>query len=140
MTVFSKRDGIRLLGIHPELVAKLEIIFKTMQAFGHPMFVVSGIRTDEEQQALYAQGRTKPGKIVTNIDGIIKRSNHQLNKVTGFGHAVDCAFINRPETPGNDTWSEDEPWNVYGTIAEFLELNWGGRWKSLVDRPHLELR
>lgn len=34
------------------------------------------LRSTEEQQALYAQGRTKPGKKVTWIDGVNKRSKH----------------------------------------------------------------
>jgi peptidoglycan L-alanyl-D-glutamate endopeptidase CwlK len=49
--------------------------------------VISGLRTTQEQQLLYAQGRTMPGKIITNCDGIKKKSNHQSD--TGISDAVD---------------------------------------------------
>ncbi len=35
------------------------------------------LRTAAEQDALYAQGRTKPGRIVTNAPGISYSSYHQ---------------------------------------------------------------
>lgn len=135
---FSKRDEIRLNGVHPEIVLALNKIFGVMKSLGYPMFVVSGVRTDEEQRKLYAQGRTSPGRKITYIDGINKRSKHQINKITNYGHAVDCAFINLPDTDKDETW--DGPWELYGVLAETLGLDWGGRWKTLVDRPHIELR
>ncbi len=137
---FSKTDELRLIGVHPELVLKLMKIFAAMALMGHPMFVVSGVRSDEEQKRLYQLGRTKPGNVVTNIDGITKRSNHQVNKLTNYGHAVDCAFINDPNTPIDETWDLKQPWSLYGELAETTGLTWGGRWKTLVDLPHIELR
>lgn len=51
--------------------------------------VISGVRMSQEQQFLFAQGRTMPGHIVTNCDGIIKKSNHQVDEF-GIGNAVDA--------------------------------------------------
>lgn len=124
----------RLRGVHPDLIEKVGRILLAMETLGHPMIVVSGLRTDAEQASLYAQGRTKPGKIVTNLDGVTKRSNHQ-SKADGWGHAVDMAFLRN----GKPSWAEDHPWELYGLTAESLGLTWGGRWKKLVDRPHIEL-
>jgi peptidoglycan L-alanyl-D-glutamate endopeptidase CwlK len=124
----------RLAGVQPALRAKVERILAAMLALGYPMFVVSGNRTLAEQQKLYAQGRTAPGKIVTNCDGVARKSNHQ------DGRAVDCAFVDDPLTAKIETWDEKQPWEVYGTMAEALGLTWGGRWKSPVDKPHIELR
>ena len=131
----TERDRKRLEGIDPILIVAVEKLLAIMQILGHPMFVVSGFRTVAQQQALYAQGRTKPGKIVTYCDGIIKKSNHQS------GRAVDLAFIDDPKTEKNETWAEDSPWIVYGTIAKFLGLSWGGDWAPpKTDKPHIELR
>ena len=93
----------------------------------------------EEQQRLYAQGRTTQGKKVTNCDGISKKSRHQLAK-DGYGHAVDCAFVViGPVGKTVISWDESHPWKLYGEMGKALGLVWGGDWKSLIDRPHLEL-
>ena len=96
-----------------------------------PMFVVQGVRTDAEQTALYAQGRTEPGPVVTYKDGIKNRSNHQVH-ADGLGYAVDCAFI------GAQPFDARGPWEIYGERLEALGIVWGGRWK-MADKPHAEL-
>ena len=131
--------GPKAVNLHPDLVAKLTRVFAAMHALGYPMRLIEGVRSAERQQALYAQGRTKPGKIVTNCDGVVKKSNHQA-KDDGFGHAVDCAFLDDPHTPRDETYDESMPWNAYGALAEAVGLAWGGRWKDPYDRPHVELR
>jgi peptidoglycan L-alanyl-D-glutamate endopeptidase CwlK len=119
-------------------VAKIELLLAAMSALGWPMRVTDGVRTVERQQALYAQGRTAPGPIVTNADGVTHLSNHQV-KPDGFGHAVDLAFV------GIDPYLEHDPrgrlrWNVYGAIVQAQGLTWGGNWpSSLLDEPHAEM-
>jgi peptidoglycan L-alanyl-D-glutamate endopeptidase CwlK len=125
--------------LHPDLRAKVVKIMAAMELLGFPMMVVQTVRTAAEQQALYAQGRTAPGKIVTNCDGIVKKSNHQVH-ADGFGHAVDCAFKDDPATAKVETWDAGQPWELYGRMGEALDLTWGGRWISPFDRPHLEQR
>lgn len=120
--------------LHPELEKKVQMILSAMDTLGFPMRVTQGVRTAEEQAELFAQGRTKPGKIVTNCDGVLKRSRHQVAS-DGWGHAVDCAFL----TNGMPDWSLSLPWRLYGEMGKALGLTWGGDWKTLVDRPHLEM-
>lgn len=132
------RDQQRVKGCHPDLVGKIDRVLSAMWALGFPMQVVQGVRTRAQQQALYAQGRTAPGSIVTNCDGVKTVSNHQ-QKTDGFGHAVDCAFVDNPSTPINETWSDRSPWMAYGACVKAVGLNWGGDFKSLTDRPHAEL-
>lgn len=125
----TKRDGL-----HPRLLEKLDTVLAAMKTLGYPMKIVQGVRTTEQQQALYAQGRTAPGKIVTNCDGVKNKSNHQP-KADGFGYAADCAF------EGPEPFGENLPWRAYGACAVAVGLVWGGDWKApLVDRPHVELR
>src|SRR6476660_3761145 len=125
----------KLEGVHPELIDKVHRILMAMSSLGHPMVVTDGVRTAEEQHALYEQGRTKPGKIVTNADGYAKKSNHQPHE-DGLGHAVDCAFV---DEHGRPTWDDSKPWAAYGACAKALGLAYGGDWAALKDRPHIEL-
>jgi peptidoglycan L-alanyl-D-glutamate endopeptidase CwlK len=121
----------KLAGVHPALVEKVGRVLAAMEALGFPMFVVQGVRGTDEQRDLYEQGRSRPGKIVTNCDGIHKKSNHQV-KDDGLGHAVDLAFR-------DDPWGERMPWAAYGECAKALGLVWGGDWVAFKDRPHVEL-
>lgn len=124
----------KLLGVHPALIAAVTKLINQMADAGTPIMVTSGVRTLAEQRRLYAQGRTMPGAIVTNADGIKNRSNHQVH-ADGWGHAVDVAFL---DEHGKPSWAETHPWTAMGEAAEALGLKWGGRWPH-PDRPHLEL-
>ena len=125
----TDHDRIKLVGVDPRLPDLVAKIFTAMAALGFWMEVTDGLRTTAQQQALYAQGRTTPGPIVTNADGVTTLSNHQ------GGLAVDCCFL----VNGAPSWDARLPWKAYGACAEALGLKWGGDWTSLVDLPHLEL-
>ena len=124
--------------IEPRLRAGVPKILAAMATIGFPMMVTDAVRTLEEQQALYAQGRTKPGPIVTNADGVIKKSNHQVHE-DGLGRAVDCCFI----ITGAPSWDVHLPWGAYGALAKALGFKWGGDWSTiqtgLHDLPHVEI-
>ena len=123
----------KLAGVHPSLVDAVDRILMAMRELGFVMVVTDGLRTTEQQVALYAQGRTAPGDIVTQADGVLRRSNHQLHE-DGYGHAVDMCFL----VAGAPSWADRHPWRAYGEMAKALGLTWGGDWKT-PDRPHLEL-
>jgi len=124
----------KLQGVHPDLVAKIQKIQAAMEILGFHMIPTDGLRTTEEQQKLYAQGRTTPGDIVTDADGVKNKSNHQAHD-DGFGHAVDCCFV----VDGQASWDEKLPWQLYGRMAQSLGLVWGGSWIKPVDKPHVQL-
>lgn len=144
------RDTARLATVHPDLRAKVLRILAAMDHLGFPMCVTAGVRTAEEQRALYQKGRERQadgtwkvvGKTVTNADGYATKSNHQA-KADGFGHAVDCVFmVDGPDRDGElDTpsWDDSHPWMLYAQMAEALGLVAGGRWK-MRDWPHVELK
>jgi peptidoglycan L-alanyl-D-glutamate endopeptidase CwlK len=76
----------RLDKVHPKLAQAVAAVINTLAAEGHKVEVVQGLRTFAEQDALFAQGRTKPGKKVTKAKG--GQSNHN------YGLAVDlCPFV-----------------------------------------------
>lgn len=128
----TSRDLNRLHGVHPALVEAIGEIVAEMEQWGHPMFVVEGLRTMARQAELYAQGRTAPGPIVTYKDGVTDKSRHQPRD-DGYGYAVDCAFVD------GHPFAQTHPWNRYGAAVEARGLIWGGRFKTLFDLPHAEL-
>jgi peptidoglycan LD-endopeptidase CwlK len=88
-----------------------------------------GMRTYAEQNALYAQGRTKPGNTVTNARG--GYSNHN------FGLAVDYFLTTWDGSKA--TWSVNRDWKRVAAIGKSLGFSWGGDWRSFKDYPHLEM-
>jgi peptidoglycan LD-endopeptidase CwlK len=121
-------DG-NLKGVHPALALRVRKILDAMRALGFEMIVTDGVRTTEEQQALWRRGRTAPGPKVTNADGITTISKHQTRR------AVDCCFM----VDGTASWAESNPWALYGAMARAIGLVWGGDFTSIKDRPHVEL-
>ena len=89
--------------------------------------ITQGWRSAADQAALWAQGRTTPGPVVTWAEP--GQSLHER------GLAFDVAKLH---ADGQVTW-DDVPWEAVGSIGEELGLVWGGRWKEHPDRPHFEL-
>lgn len=128
----------RLQGVHPDLVKVLKrAIAITPQDF----MVLEGVRTPARQKELYAQGRTKPGNIVTWT----LKSNHFVQG-DGYGHAVDLV-------PYPVDWNTA---SKFRAIADAMikaskdlgiPIRWGGNWdgddrpgeKGETDGPHFEL-
>ena len=96
-------------------------------ANGITIKVISGLRTYAEQDDLYAQGRTKPGNIVTNAKG--GYSNHN------FGIAFDVGVFE-----GSSYLDESPKYKAVGVLGTDLGLEWGGNWKTIQDEPHFQLR
>lgn len=89
--------------------------------------VISGFRTYAEQDALYAQGRTTSGSIVTKAKA--GYSNHN------FGIAFDVGVFE-----GNKYLDDSPKYKAVGVLGTDLGLEWGGNWKTIVDQPHFQLR
>lgn len=131
---YTAINGRRLVGVHPNLVEDCYLLLAVMKILGFPMFIANGLRTLEEQQALYAQGRTKPGLKVTNVDGSDPTKATHSPQADGFGHAVDFAF----DAP--NPWADNLPWRAFGENAKALGLKWGGDWKTMKgDLGHVEI-
>src|SRR5258708_7675554 len=87
-----------LVGVHPELARRVRQLSDKCAANGIVIRVTQGLRTWDQQNLLYAQGRTEPGKIVTNAPGGFSAHN--------FGYAVDIV-------PGEDDFPAFTPdWNA----------------------------
>ena len=97
--------------------------------------IAQGLRTFAEQDALYAQGRTKTGKKVTNAKG--------GQSVHNFGFAVDIVLIIDGKEASWDTkkeWDGDKvaDWDECVKVFTKYGWSWGGSWASFKDMPHFD--
>ncbi len=123
----SSHNLAKIAAVKSELAAKVSHLIELAAAEGVQLHITDGFRSPEEQNKLYAQGRTTKGKIVTYKKG--GQSRHNL------GEAVDVV----PIINGQPSWSESFNWSRIGKWAAQVGLDWGGNWKTFKDRPHLEL-
>ena len=97
-----------------------------------PVLIYCSVRTPEEQEELYAKGRTKPGVKITNARGIPPQSLH-IDQGKG-SHAID--YVPLARTPSGDfvaSWDDDQGYSITRKIAEKHGLR-GLDW----EQPHLE--
>ena len=111
----------------PEVQPMARALVQKATAAGISIRIISGLRTYAEQDALYAQGRTAPGNVVTNARG--GYSNHN------FGIAFDIGVFE-----GNRYLGDSPKYKAVGVLGMDLGLEWGGSWKTIVDQPHYQLR
>ncbi|WP_394523650.1 M15 family metallopeptidase [Lacrimispora sp. JR3] len=114
---------------HPRLQVLAAQLVEECKKQGLKIAIGETFRTVAEQDALYAQGRTKPGKKVTNAPGSSYSSYHQ------WGTAFDF-YRNDGQGAYKDT---DGFFRKVGAIGVSIGLEWGGNWKSPVDKPHFQL-
>ncbi len=116
----------RLLGtLEPKFRKKVVKLLSKAKKEGIDLRVISAFRDCKEQNALYAQGRTTKGKIVTNARCGKSAHNYRI--------AVDVVEFKN----GKPIW-QNPKWERIGQIGESLGLEWGGRWKRIVDKPHFQ--
>lgn len=126
----DKTSEDRLLGLHPAIrEIALKAYREAVQATPtgvHP-FITEGMRSFQRSDELYAQGRTKPGQIVTNAPGGSSLHN--------YGLAID--FVNLVN--GKMAWNVDANWMKVVNIFKKYGFAWGGDFHSIKDNPHLEM-
>lgn len=108
----------------PDTALKCRLFLERSKAAGLEVFVTETRRSFERQAALYAMGRTQPGRIVT-------RSKAGTGKHE-FGLAFDIAFKGVNLYP-----SDVATWARLGSIGKACGLVWGGDFKG-VDSVHFE--
>lgn len=113
--------------LHPVLQDKLAEFVSVCGKAGITVGITQGFRSTAYQNQLYAQGRTKPGNIITNCRGGYSPHN--------YGLAFDFVIMEK----GVPVWnSSDSRWAKAGAIGQKLGLEWGGSWKNFPDKPHLQ--
>ncbi|MCY1406628.1 Peptidoglycan L-alanyl-D-glutamate endopeptidase CwlK precursor [compost metagenome] len=121
------RSESNIATLLPEVQPLARTLVQKAALNGIEIKIISGFRSYEEQNRLYAQGRTAPGKIVTNARGGF--SNHN------FAIAFDVGVFE-----GRQYLGESPKYKAVGVLGQELGLEWGGNWKTVVDQPHFQLR
>ena len=128
----------RIAKLHPSVRHEVTCIINQCneKLTGRAQIRISqGLRTIAEQDEKYSQGRTNPGKIVTNAKG--------GQSVHNYGFAVDIVLIIDGKTASWDVkkdWDNDRvaDWDECVKVFKAHGWNWGGDWKSFKDMPHFD--
>lgn len=122
--MISSRDINELLPPVRERVQRFQQLCKE---HGIDLLVTSTYRCNESQARLYAQGRTAPGKIVTNAKPGQSWHNHR------------CAIDVVPLINGKPNWNTKDPvWAKLGELGKQAGLEWAGDWKRFKEMAHFQ--
>lgn len=113
--------------LHPPVRERVQRFIDACRDEGIDLLITSTYRDHESQNALYAQGRTKPGKIVTNAKGGQSFHNHR------------CAVDVVPLINGKPNWNTKDPvWPKIGALGKAAGLEWAGDWVKFKEMAHFQ--
>jgi peptidoglycan L-alanyl-D-glutamate endopeptidase CwlK len=111
----------------PPVRERVERFLAACKAEGIDILVTSTYRDNASQDALYAQGRTKPGLKVTNA-----RAGQSF-------HNYRCAVDVVPMKNGKPIWNAKDPvWQDIGRLGKAAGLEWAGDWVRFKEFPHFQ--
>jgi peptidoglycan L-alanyl-D-glutamate endopeptidase CwlK len=111
----------------PPAKERVERFLSLCKDEGIDLLVTSTYRDNESQQALYEQGRTTAGKVVTNA------------KAGDSWHNWRCAVDVVPILNGKPNWDGLHPvWDQIGKLGEQAGLEWAGRWRTFKELAHFQ--
>ena len=128
----SERSRGHIKNLEPSFGDRVSRWYSELISKKIPVLIYCSSRTPEEQEELYARGRTKAGTKVTNARGIPAQSLH-IDQGKG-SHAIDYVPLSRTPT-GNllASWDDDQTYSICQKIAQkhqLRHLDW--------EQPHLE--
>jgi len=119
----------KLTDLHPKAMVKASAFKKKcMDLYGIDVLIYCTYRDFEQQDALYAQGRTTKGRKVTNAKGGQSEHNFRL--------AWDCVPLNS----GKAEWNNTKAYKLMGEVAASLGIDWAGNWKSFKETAHFSFK
>ena len=110
----------------PPVKQRAEAFIAAAKARNIDLLVTSTYRDNESQDALYAQGRTAPGNIVTRA------------KAGQSWHNWRCALDVVPLVNGKAIWDDQAIWKQVGEIGKSCGLEWAGDWVTFKEFPHFQ--
>lgn len=108
----------------PQVKTLAQRLIELCKAQNITIQMIETYRTQERQNALYEQGRTTPGNIVTWT----KTSKHTERR------AFDIVII----VDGRAEWNNRKLYSKVGELGISIGLTWGGEWKE-PDLGHFQL-
>jgi hypothetical protein len=133
-TDIDQRSRRNILTLDPKLQGRVCDFLRAAQRIARDMgcqyVIISGTRTWAQQDALYAQGRTGKGPVVTRARGGF--SNHN------FKVAFDCGvFRDGKYLDDTNPSLASEVHHACAKVARQYGLAWGGTW-TFRDEPHYQ--
>lgn len=146
--------------LHPAVKdAAIQLKKKAKEELGLYLIFTQTLRSEEEQVALYAQGRKTLDEVnllrnEANLSPITKKDNKIVTKAAtskdsfhGYGLAFDIAITDLSGKKiiwdSSSDWNADgiDDWEQVGNLANSISgLEWGGNWTSMPDPPHYQMR
>lgn len=145
--------------LHPLVREKAEELKQRAEdELGLRTVITECLRTNEEQVALYAQGRkqlsvTNALRAEAGMPPITDAQNsHTVTKAAnaassfhGYGLAWDMAVLSpdgkQIDWSSKSDWNDDDvnDWLQLGELAVSMGIEWGGQWTSYPDMPHYQM-
>lgn len=124
----------KLTDLHPLMQPLVVDTLARAEMVGIDLLVTCTYRSDEEQARLYAQGRTKAGRVVTNA-----KPGQSMHNFRSGGNPASLAVDVVPMRAGKPVWAAGDPiWAEVGLLGEAAGLEWAGRWKRFRELPHFQ--
>lgn len=121
----------KLEDLHPKVRSMAIELEKRVEAeLGVDLIFTSTYRDNDSQNELYAQGRTKPGKKVTNAKGGQSYHNYRI--------AFDVVPVRHGKPVWGTSGEDGELWKRIGAIGVSIGLEWAGNWKTFKEFPHFQ--
>lgn len=136
--------------LHPDVQRMARCAIVGWREAGLDVLITCTFRSAQEQAELYAIGRTKPGRIVTNarpgqsshnfrLDGrpaslaldVVPRRDGKTLVWGTKGNGID-------DDPTDDHTDDLELWQRVAVVAKGCGLAWSGEWKTFRELPHFE--
>lgn len=151
MPTWDDRNNAALAKLHPVFAERVKKLLHAMVIMQIPVLIAQGLRTYEEQQALYDMGRTKPSTATCNHEGIHRPvgtcTDHPFGATVTrakpgyswhqFALSVDLYPDNvevnglQPEWDANAT-----EWRTLLRVGKGFALAEGAEWRTFPDNPH----
>lgn len=125
--------------LHPTMQVYCRRFIDKCKERGIDLIITCTYRSAAEQDALYTQGRTTAGRIVTNARGGQSKHNNMVG-----GYPASLAFDVVPLRGGKPVWGTKGDdlalWQSIGQIGRMNGLEWAGDWKRFKEFPHFQLK
>lgn len=136
------RNSRNIDDLHPVVAEKCRDFLARCEAAGIEIIITSTYRDNEAQAELYAQGRTKPGRKVTNAKPGQSYHNWRVAFDVVPLRCGKCVWgtggNGLDDDPTDDDTDDLELWQRVGQIGESVGLEWAGRWTSFREFPHFQ--
>jgi peptidoglycan L-alanyl-D-glutamate endopeptidase CwlK len=123
---FDRRSEGNIAGLQIDAQPLARRSLAALLAGGHGAKIISGTRTYAQQNALYRQGRSASGSVVTNARG--GQSWHNFGLAWDIGLFRDGVYL-----------TDSTPYERASEVAKVAGLEWGGDWTGFKDTPHYQL-